>query len=79
MHWSCCCRAAFGEQGEGRSSTGPTVYQQILCLTGFYLGAHSAPGEKPAPGSNAQAQILRQDVEIKLVSPGMEFLIHRWN
>lgn len=41
---------------------------------GFYLGAHSGPSGKPAPGSNAQAQIFRQDVEIELLSPEMEFL-----
>lgn len=76
MHWSCYCRAGFGEQGEGRSSTGPTVYQQILSLltVAFTLELTQFLVENLPLGSNAQAQILSQDVEIELFTPGMEFL-----
>lgn len=75
VHWSCCCRTGFGEQGEGRSSTDPTVYWQIrsLLTVAFTLELTQFLVENLPLGA-MHRQILRQDVEIELLSPGMELL-----
>jgi len=63
---SYCCRAGLGEQAGA-----PVV---LLCISRSSassvwqnLGVHPTPSGKPAPGSNACAQILTQDAEMELL------------